>query len=63
MIYAGLRFRVQGQLAGKVYAGPFGLDVAFGDVLTEPPETPCSLAAVARGYRKAGPGNTGEAHN
>ena len=39
MIYDGLRFRVQGQLAGKVYAGPFGLDVGFGDVLTEPPET------------------------
>ncbi len=27
-------------LAGKIYAGPFGLDVGFGDVLTEPPETP-----------------------
>ena len=39
MIYDGLRFRVQGQLAGKVYAGSFGLDVGFGDVLTEPPET------------------------
>lgn len=39
MVYAGLRFRVQGLLAGKQYAGPFGLDVGFGDVLTEPPET------------------------
>ncbi len=39
MIYEGLRFRVQAMLAGKVYAGPFGLDVGFGDVLTEPPET------------------------
>jgi hypothetical protein len=34
----GLRFRVQGQLAGKAYGVPFGLDVGFGDVLTEPPE-------------------------
>jgi hypothetical protein len=39
MIYSGLRFGVQAQLAGKVYAGPFGLDVGFGDVLTEAPET------------------------
>jgi hypothetical protein len=38
MIYAGLRFRVQAYLGGKVYAGSFGLDVGFGDVLTEPPE-------------------------
>lgn len=39
MIYEGLRFRVQAMLAGTIYAGPFGLDVGFGDVLTEPPET------------------------
>jgi hypothetical protein len=39
MVYQGLRFRVQGQLAGKVYAGSFGLDVGFGDVMTAPPET------------------------
>lgn len=38
MVYEGRRFRVQGMLAGKIYAGPFGLDVGFGDVLTEPPE-------------------------
>jgi hypothetical protein len=38
MVYQGLRFRVQGQLAGKAYGVPFGLDVGFGDVLTEPPE-------------------------
>jgi len=38
MVYEGFRFRVQGLLAAKVYAGPFGLDVGFGDVLTEPPE-------------------------
>ncbi len=38
MVYEGLRFRVQGQLAGKAYGMPFGLDVGFGDVLTEPPE-------------------------
>ncbi len=39
MVYDGLRFRVQAMLAGKVYAGAFGLDIGFGDVLTEPPET------------------------
>jgi hypothetical protein len=39
MVYTGQRFRVQGYLAGKVYAGSFGLDIGFGDVLTEPPET------------------------
>lgn len=39
MIYDGRRFRVQGMLAGKIYACPFGLDVGFGDVLTESPET------------------------
>jgi len=38
MVYDGLRFRVQAQLAGKVYASPFGLDVGFGDVMTAPPE-------------------------
>jgi hypothetical protein len=38
MVYDGLRFRVQGQLAGKAHGMPFGLDVGFGDVLTEPPE-------------------------
>jgi hypothetical protein len=38
MVYDGRRFRVQTMLAGKVYAGPFGLDVGFGDILTEPPE-------------------------
>jgi hypothetical protein len=38
MVYDGLRFRVQGQLAGKVYAGRFGLDIGFGDVTTAPPE-------------------------
>ncbi len=38
MVYEGLRFRVQAQLAGKVYAGRFGLDVGFGDVMTAAPE-------------------------
>jgi len=38
MVYTGLRFRAQAHLGGKVYAGAFGLDVGFGDVLTEPPE-------------------------
>lgn len=37
MVYDGRRFRVQAMLAGKIYAGPFGLDVGFGDVLTELP--------------------------
>jgi hypothetical protein len=39
MVYDGLRFRVVGHVAGKVYAMPFGLDVGFGDVMTAPPET------------------------
>ena len=43
MIYDGLRFRVQGQLAGKVYAGSFGLDVGFGENIDE-------LVAVVRGF-------------
>jgi hypothetical protein len=38
MIYQGLRFRVQGYLAGKVYAGAFGFDVGFGDMMTAPPD-------------------------
>lgn len=36
--YDGVRFRVECQLAGKVYGRPFGLDVAFGDPVTGSPE-------------------------
>jgi len=38
MAYQGLRFRAQGQLAGKPYSAPFGIDVAFGEPLLGPPE-------------------------
>ncbi|MFT7463886.1 MAG: hypothetical protein ACI9EF_002234 [Pseudohongiellaceae bacterium] len=31
MTYQGLRCRAQGQLAGKVYGSPFGIDVAFAE--------------------------------
>lgn len=35
--YDGFRFRAECKLAGKVYAQPFGVDVAFGDpILGEP---------------------------
>jgi hypothetical protein len=34
VVYDGLRFRAQARLAGAQYGMPFGLDVAFGDVLT-----------------------------
>ena len=36
MKYDGLRFRAECRLAGKLYGQPFGVDVAFGDPLTEP---------------------------
>lgn len=38
MIYEGYRYRVEARLAGKLYASPFGVDVAFADALTEAPE-------------------------
>lgn len=38
VVYEGLRFVAQAQLAGKPYGGPFGVDIAVGDVLTEPPD-------------------------
>jgi hypothetical protein len=37
-VYHGARFMVQAQIAGKNFADPFGLDVAFGDVLTDAPD-------------------------
>jgi hypothetical protein len=38
LVYEGRRFRAEARLAGKVYGDPFGVDVAFGDVLTGTPE-------------------------
>lgn len=38
MQYNGLRFRAECRLAGKLYAQPFGLDVAFGDPILGEPE-------------------------
>lgn len=37
-VYEGQRFRVEARLAGNLYGMPFGLDVAFGDVLLGEPE-------------------------
>ncbi len=34
LVYEGQRFRVEARLAGGLYGMPFGLDVAFGDILT-----------------------------
>lgn len=38
MIYQGLRFRAQCQLAHKVYGSPFGIDVAFAEPMHGAPE-------------------------
>jgi len=38
MVYEGQRFRAACSLAGKVYGGPFGVDVAFGDPMIGEPE-------------------------
>ncbi len=38
MQYAGQRYRVQGQLAGKLYGNAFSLDVAFGEPALGPAE-------------------------
>jgi hypothetical protein len=38
MRYEGLRFRVQGRLAGKAYGGPFGVDAAFAEPMVGQPE-------------------------
>jgi hypothetical protein len=35
MKYDGTRLRAECRLAGKLYGQPFGVDVAFGDLLTE----------------------------
>lgn len=39
MKYPGRRYRVQAELAGKVYGDPFGVDVAFGEPVHGKPET------------------------
>jgi len=39
MVYQGVRFRGQGQLAGKIYGSPFGIDIAFAEPLHGAPET------------------------
>jgi hypothetical protein len=36
--YGGQRFRVEAELAGKVYGTRFGLDVVFGDTMAKPAE-------------------------
>jgi hypothetical protein len=33
MLYDGLRFRAECRLAGKPFGQPFGMDVAFGDLI------------------------------
>jgi hypothetical protein len=38
IVYEGQRFRAEARLAGKLYGMPFGVDAAFGDVLTEDPD-------------------------
>jgi hypothetical protein len=38
MQYDGLRHRVEGRLAGKIYGQPFGVDVAFADPILGEPE-------------------------
>lgn len=38
MRYDGYRFRAECRLAGKLYGRPFGVDVGFGDPLTQEPD-------------------------
>ena len=38
IVYEGLRFRVEGRLADKVYARPFGVDIAFAEPLGAAPD-------------------------
>jgi hypothetical protein len=38
VVYEGSRFVAQAQLAGRAYGGAFSVDIAVGDVLTEPPD-------------------------
>ena len=47
MQYDGVRFRAECSLAGKVYARPFGVDVAFGDPILGEPEVMVAEDALA----------------
>jgi len=47
MQYEGVRFRAECSLAGKVYARPFGVDVAFGDPILGEPEVMVAGDALA----------------
>lgn len=47
MQYDGVRFRAECSLAGKVYARPFGVDVAFGDPMLGEPEVLVADDALA----------------
>lgn len=38
MVYQGLRFRAQANLAGRIYGGAFGIDAAFAEPLHGEPE-------------------------
>jgi hypothetical protein len=38
MVYDGFRFRAEARLGGKRYGDPFGVDVAFADILTTEPD-------------------------
>lgn len=38
MVYEGQRVRVTATLAGKIFGARFGVDVAFGDRMAQPPE-------------------------
>lgn len=38
IVYEGQRFRAEARLAGKHYGMPFGVDAAFGDILTLEPD-------------------------
>ncbi len=39
MRYDGMRFKAECTIAGKIYGGPFGVDVAFGDPILGDPDT------------------------
>jgi hypothetical protein len=63
MVYEGRRFRVQARLAAKPYGYPFGVDVAFGDVLAGAPEVVegsdlLSFAGIARSWLRVYPRET-----
>ena len=53
MQYDGLRFRTECRLAGKLYAQPFSLDIAFGDPILGEPEV--KVAADVLGFAGIAP--------